>query len=243
MSIGKKLQTIAENEQKVYDAGKQAEHKEFWDSYITDSSTYPVYNYAFAGPNWVDSNFRPHHDLVPRFSYGDHMFCQSGICHLKSILEELGISLDFSHCTSFSQVFYRSQITELGEVSTLGATSLTALFNYATYLTTVDNLILKSDGSQTLGTGAFANANALTNITITGCIGSTVDFRYSPLSKASIESVIAALHTSKTGQKLTFNKLVVDTAFETSAGAADGSASAEWLALVASKPNWTITLV
>ena len=33
MSIADKLTTIAENEQKVFDAGKQAEYDEFWDSF------------------------------------------------------------------------------------------------------------------------------------------------------------------------------------------------------------------
>ena len=33
MSIAEKLVTVAENEQKVYDAGKQAEYDAFWDNY------------------------------------------------------------------------------------------------------------------------------------------------------------------------------------------------------------------
>ena len=33
MSIADKLTTIAENEQKVYDAGAKSEHDKFWDSY------------------------------------------------------------------------------------------------------------------------------------------------------------------------------------------------------------------
>ena len=33
MSIAEKLTTIAENEQKVYDAGQKSEYDRFWDSY------------------------------------------------------------------------------------------------------------------------------------------------------------------------------------------------------------------
>ena len=46
-----------------------------------------------------------------------------------------------------------------------------------------------------------------------------------------------------TGQAVSVKKDAVNIAFETSAGAGDGSTSAEWLALVATKTNWTISLV
>ena len=36
MSIADKLQTILENEQKVFDAGKKAENERFWDIYHED---------------------------------------------------------------------------------------------------------------------------------------------------------------------------------------------------------------
>lgn len=52
MSVANKLQTIAENQQKVYDAGyaegKQAEYDEFWNSFQNNGNARPYRN-AFAG--------------------------------------------------------------------------------------------------------------------------------------------------------------------------------------------------
>ena len=63
------------------------------------------------------------------------------------------------------------------------------------------------------------------------------------LSKDSIESIMNCLSADATDQTLTLPLTAVNTAFETSEGAADGSTSAEWLALVAAHSNWTISLV
>ena len=53
---------------------------------------------------------------------------------------------------------------------------------------------------------------------------------------------MAALSTTTTGLTVTFSKTAVDKAFETAEGANDGSTSPEWLALVATRPNWGIGL-
>jgi len=264
MSVAEKLQTIAANQQRVYDAGfaagqaaggdtdaayqegydagKQAEYDAFWDKYQYEGKNTPVYSYAFAGPGWSDVNFKPKYNIAPRVTFSNYMFASSAITNLKSILENLGISLNFRWCTSFVNVFQDSNIAEIGEVNTIGASSLGTLFYNARHLSTVDALILKSDGSQTIG-NCFTNTTALANITITGCIGNAINMRYSPLSKASIESVVNALSSTSTNKTATLNQTAVNGAFETAEGAADGSTSAGWLALVASKPNWTITLV
>lgn len=63
------------------------------------------------------------------------------------------------------------------------------------------------------------------------------------LSKESFNSLISCLSDAVTGKTLTLPLAAVNTAFETSEGAADGSTSAEWLALVAEHSNWTISLV
>jgi hypothetical protein len=66
------------------------------------------------------------------------------------------------------------------------------------------------------------------------------------LSKESIsgkEGIINGLNSEVTGQTLTLSLKAVKKAFETSEGANDGDTSAAWSELVASKPNWTITLL
>lgn len=62
------------------------------------------------------------------------------------------------------------------------------------------------------------------------------------LSGESIQSTIDGLNSEVTGQTLTIPRNAAKKAFETSEGANDGDTSETWNALVASKPNWTITL-
>lgn len=63
-----------------------------------------------------------------------------------------------------------------------------------------------------------------------------------PFSKASILSIFDCLADDVSDKAMLLSLDAVNTAFETSEGAADGSTSAEWTALVESKPNWTISL-
>lgn len=90
---------------------------------------------------------------------------------------------------------------------------------------------------------AFHLLYALREVRFKGIIPQSLDMKYSPLSKDSIVSVISCLSATATGKTLGLKLTAVDAAFETSPGAADGSESAEWTALIASKPNWTISLV
>ena len=63
------------------------------------------------------------------------------------------------------------------------------------------------------------------------------------LSKESIISIINALSDTTTALTVTLSKTAVNNAFETAKGNADGSTSEEWAALIATKQNWTISLV
>lgn len=84
----------------------------------------------------------------------------------------------------------------------------------------------------------FMGCNSLENITIGGTIGQNgLSFQWSPnLSKASITSIINALSTTTSGLSITLLASAVTKAF--------GSTTAdEWTALIATRPNWTISLV
>lgn len=63
------------------------------------------------------------------------------------------------------------------------------------------------------------------------------------LSADSITSIINGLSPDTSGLTLTLSRAAVNTAFETAEGAADGSTSAEWLALIGTRSNWTVSLV
>jgi hypothetical protein len=91
---------------------------------------------------------------------------------------------------------------------------------------------------------AFSNTSNLVNITIDGKIAKNgFDVHWSTkLNKPSILSIVNALSTTTSGLTATLSKTAVDTAFATTEGGTDGSTSAEWLALVATRSNWTIAL-
>lgn len=62
MSIAEKLQTITENEQKVYDAGKKAEYDKFWDAYQQNGER-PVWTNAFQSKYWIDDCYNPKYPI------------------------------------------------------------------------------------------------------------------------------------------------------------------------------------
>ena len=115
------------------------------------------------------------------------------------------------------------------------------MFNGCSSLTTIQQLDLTS-GSY-INT-MFTGCTSLVNLTMTGTIKSS-GFNVSPctkLSKASITSIINVLSSTTTGKSVTLSLTAVNTAFETSSGAGDGSTSEEWTTLIATKSNWTISL-
>ena len=100
----------------------------------------------------------------------------------------------------------------------------------------IEKIILRDDGSQTVTTMFASNHNSLKEIRFEGVIGDTISFSdATKLSKASMENTISHLSDTASGKTLTLSKTAVNNAFGSSTGT-------EWLALVASKPNWTISL-
>ena len=65
MSIAEKLTAIAENEQKVFDAGKKAEYDVFWDE-LQEYGNKPDYQYTFI--YWNDKMYHPKYPIVLRGS-------------------------------------------------------------------------------------------------------------------------------------------------------------------------------
>ncbi|MBR5011225.1 MAG: hypothetical protein IKY12_01565 [Clostridia bacterium] len=79
----------------------------------------------------------------------------------------------------------------------------------------------------------FNGCKALVNLTMGGTIGQPIDLSASPLSRASIESVVTHLSDSASSMTATFSKSAVLSAFGTEAA---------WTEYIAKKPNWTFTL-
>ena len=217
----------------VYESGKQAERKAFWDT-TQNKGNRTNYSYAFAGQGWNNENFNPPYPMRP--GYANYMFYSSLITDYEKIKD-----IDFSNAKGVTNAFASSAFTHIGVIDCSTATSTQGLVSSASSVHTIDKIVLY-DGI-TIPNNTFQNATALANIVVEGVISESINFQWCPLSRNSIESIISHLSDTSTKQTLTLSKTAVNKAFETSASANDGSTSPEWLALVATKQNWAISLV
>lgn len=190
------LQDMASEVNKVYDAGvelgKSAGQSEFWDNFQNHGEL-ADYDYAFSNGNpsvpypWNEHTFKPKYQIKPTSAV--QMFYQSAVKDCQAILD-----IDFSQCTSLTQMCETMYdgITHLGVIDARNATSLNQMVKNSRSVKTIDKLILKDDGSQTMT--QFANlAYGLENITIEGVIGSSSHFNGGALTHDSLMSIINAL--------------------------------------------------
>lgn len=244
MSIADKLQTILENEQKVFDAGKKAESDRFWDAY-QDNGNRGNYASAFGGVGWTDELFKPKYNIQPTEAYMMFRNCQ--VTDLVKSLSDLGVTLDFSKSINTQYVFQTVATKRVGIIDVSSSTNSKVfdnMFAYATNLVTIA-VLRWSENARGLFNGTFSGCTALENVTFDGVIfDNGLDLKNSTkLSKNSIISAINALSSSTSGLTVTFSKTAVNKAFETATGANNGSSSSQWATLIATKSNWTISLV
>lgn len=241
----------------VYEAGKQAESKEFWKDYfpidIDEQGWYPC---LFAGGCWNAETFSkvvyPKDKITPLGTGGaERMFYYfnrnrriTDNPNKPVDLTEFCNHADFSKCTKAEYTFVNARVIninlDLSSCTTLNNTFGNHNGGY------IDNLTIKVTEACTSFTNIFAFCYYLKYFRFAegSVIAASLSFSHSrELSHDSIVSVINALSSVTSGLSVTFSKTAVNKAFETSAGANDGSTSAEWLALVATKINWTISLV
>jgi hypothetical protein len=169
------------------------------------------------------------------------MFCESGITDLVGILENYNVTMNFKHCTNFNYIAQNSKITHFPNIDfNRNARPLGSAFSNAQKLVSVSfsNIHTNSTWDR-----AFEGCYALTDISFGGVIGNSISLSSSPLNKESITSLINALSSTSTSRTATLKKTAVNSAFETAEGLKDGSTSQEWLELIGTKSNWTISLV
>ena len=185
MSISDKLVTIAENEQKVFDAGKKAEYDAFWDVYQTNGTT-AHYAYKFAGLGWTDKTFKPKYD------FGDmdtaaYMFAGSGIADLSN-LPRMNILW-----TAQYMFFGNTIISHIGEIEIKEAIcTLMGMFQNASKLITIDLLKVLPDNAYS---NTFTGCSALENITFDGDIGNSISF--SACTKLNHDSLMSIINHLK----------------------------------------------
>ena len=212
MDIADKLVTIAENEQKVYNAGYQAHLKWFWDGMLNYGN--PA-NYVGRFRRWTNTEiYQPNHNIVHSLSAAE----------------------------SANSTFYEAFFTDLKVDNVFSDVS--NLFYFCYYCTSLVNARTLHVTEKTSYSTPFGGCSKLEEIRFNGTIGKNgLSFKDSTkLSKDSHISTIEHLSATTSGLTVTFSRIAVNKAFETSSGANDGSTSTEWTTLVASKSNWTISL-
>lgn len=272
-NISDKLKIIAENEQKVFnsgrdegyqdgygsghgdgytegfDAGKQAEYDAFWDKFQANGKR-TRYRACFGGEIWNNGLLNPKYDMYVNDAIYMFYFNTMG-GDLVEYFKNIGKVLSFEGAgdKNLNSVFQYSNFTRVGKMHSSSA-SWYSTFADCAYLVTIDEVgNYDENGNVQLTTSTFSNCPALENITIRGKISGSTDFKSSTkLSRASIENIINHLSNTASGKTLTLSQTAVDREFKGVSGAdfttvVEGSVSAEWLGLVSTKPNWTITLV
>lgn len=245
MTTAEKLQTIAENVPRVYEAGaeagKKAENNSWWDS-VQDHGNRSAYNAAFA--YWNCEYIQPKHKVSPTEASSTVQTFFSN----KSLKKVEKKYFDFSNCDratypSGSWYYMFCSCPALEVVEDIGIRNVYSFgytFAWCGALHTIECIYPDAD---TMFDGAFVGCYELVHLRVYGTIGQD-GFNVSwstKLDKESHLSIFGAFSTTAT-ISATLSKAAVDKAFETSAGANDGSTSAEWLALKATRQNVNILL-
>ena len=241
MSIAEKLQTIAENEQRVFDAGYakgQAEgggdnyYDTFWDD-AQELGARINYRYGFSGYSWTDASFKPKYNIVPSAYNAIYMFISSRVTNLKQTLLDCGVALDLSQVINALSMFEESKVTHIPHLDLGNATILNNIFTKCESLVSVDGINISA--TAVFSNTSFQGCESLEEIRFEGVLGTNgLNMQWSTkLSKASITSIINALSTTTEGLTVTLSKTAKEAAFT-----AD-----EWEALEQTKPKWTISLV
>lgn len=235
----------------VYDAGieagKEAERNTFWNGLLRDRIDFP---YAFY--YWNGEMFNPNSDIIfnNTENAADYTFASTKNFDLKRRTTDKGLKIDTSKCKRLAGTFQQSCIGAIPTIDLSSCTKLIRAFynmkadtdHDGLYTTKELNIVnLREDCTFD---NAFGYIYDIERIIINGTIGmSGFDVQWSKkLDKESHISIVNALSTTTSGLIVILSEAAVNKAFETASGANDGSTSAEWLALVATRSNWTIAL-
>jgi hypothetical protein len=239
-AIQKKLFGGGGDYQEGYAKGRKAEYYAFWDA-TNESINVDSGKYTFAGSVWNDTTFNPNKSLSVRM--GEGFFRECRVTDVAGILARNGVTFDFSNATNCDFFGYTAKIKYYPKLNFAKASRFNYTFGYSECVAIP--LTLADSGSQPFDSAFVRCSNLVELIIEGGVIGQNgFDVQWSTkLSKASWISIVGALSGTTSGLSITGSLESVNTAFETSAGAKNGSTSTEWLNLIATKSNWTINLV
>ena len=233
MSIADKIIRAKNDYDEVYEAGKQAEYDAFWDNF-QDYGNRTTYSSAF-GAGWNAANFKPKYLIKPTGNHGQYLFQFFNYGDPLLDFRTIKDKCDFSATASAAFMFNNAWVDYI-EVDFSNISQMQNCFDESYSPGKKTHITLKVSNKTTTGLpNAFLYCSALTHLFFESGseIVASINLQYSPLIKESIISVINALSSSVTGQTLTLNKTAKEAAFT-----AD-----EWAELIATKSNWTFSLV
>ena len=193
----------AELEQTLYgtDTGGKSYYDEFWDNFQAYGKR-ENYQQAFSRGNFNNKTFYPKYDIAPIGSC-EYMFYSAGgfgsviiedePWSLKRRLNECGVVLDTSMCTSLNSAFAYTWFSEIPTIDLTGLTREATQLFYSCWnrLVTIEKLIVNET---IMFANCFVNDSALTNLTIEGTIGQNgFNVQWSPLTHDSLMSIINSL--------------------------------------------------
>lgn len=268
MSIAEKLTTVAENVEKVYEAGinngiEQGEQDgiiAMWEA-IQQGGKRTNYEYLCRHMGFTKKNFKPIYDIkldgANAYSWTQTVCSQNkkllideGTVNMKELEEEQGMRFDFSECTNLSLAFTGGLFTVLNVIDAQKASTLDYAF-YNGYISgTYEQLMLKRIErlicSEITGFGSmtFGYCSQLEYIGFEGVIAKNIDVSSCPLIKESITKLFNTLSATAEGKTVTFKKSAVNAAFginvDDETTFPEGS---EYYTLRHSKDNWTVNYI
>lgn len=126
MNIAEKLSKIAENIQKVFDAGKKADKKEFWETYQGKGNRV-YWQYAFAYSYWNDRIYDPIYPIKIG-SANTNAFYNTPITNTKVTIDASGVALNYTFRESCIVTIPKLIVSETTEINN-GFTSASSLKN------------------------------------------------------------------------------------------------------------------
>ena len=206
--------------------GRKAERDAFWEM-LQEGGNRTDYQHAFRQV-FTDATFVPKYNITP--TNANQMFVNCKITNLKALLEAAGVVLDTSQARFITQMFQNSTITHIPVIDCTASSQVSAVFSDMVNLVYIEKLIVAEKHTFP---NTFSSDKELAEIRIEGTIASDISFQWSPLSRASIESIVGCLSDSVSGKIASFKKTAVLAAF---------GSEANWTAYIAAKPNWNFTL-
>lgn len=233
---------MAENISKVKEAGVKSEYDRFWDTFQQNGNR-TVYMSSF-GCGWDGTLFNPKYSMRPTNAsrmFFNNMGQSIYIEDLVEFLKERNIELDFSNCGGADYGLSTLNTNHFGVLDFRKCTtgnSLSDLFyshdgNWKKYkVKIIDEFISSLDTF--FNNNTFKGCAYLESIKMSGEIGKNINFQWSTLlDKPSITSIINCLSSATSNLTCSFSKTAKENAFT----------AEEWATLIATKPNWTISLV